>query len=240
MEQKKATGGQKAKSAMYLTGNPRFSWIRARFWPIVSTETVCNPETSSANRESVRMQRVDEITLDQVFEAVITAPVRSPAASLPRRLSALFQELQRRPPKTDPEDIAELIWAIWIHHSNEEAASAMTGAVEAMAAGAFDLALPILNRLVADYPDWPEAWNKRATVHFSEKRDNEALADIGRTLAIEPRHFGAMIGFAQICMRHRRFAEAKPAFETARRLHPYIPGLDTIIADLNQAERRKH
>ncbi len=116
----------------------------------------------------------------------------------------------------------------------------MTAAVEAMAAGAFDLAEPVLDTLAADYPDWAEVWNKRATVYYASRRDSEALSDIRRALTIEPRHFGAIIGFGQICMRQRRYSEAKAAFEIAQRIHPYIDGLASIIDDLSGSIQRKH
>jgi predicted Zn-dependent protease len=186
------------------------------------------------------MVQVDEPIFDAVFETVIQSPQRTPASWLPRRLNALFVELQRFPARSDPEDTTDLIWALWIRHSNEEAASSMNAAIEAMSAGAFDLARPLLDRLVSDYPDWSEAWNKRATIAYAEKRDSDALADMQRTLTIEPRHFGAMIGFAQICVRHRRFTEAKAAFEIACHIHPHINGLQAIIADLTASQHRMH
>jgi tetratricopeptide (TPR) repeat protein len=194
-------------------------------------------------RSIVRMlpvARVDDELFDEVFETVIQSPQRKPAAWLPRRLNALFIELQRIPTKGDPEEIADLIWALWIRHPNDQASSSMTAAIEAMSAGAFDLARPLLDRLVSAYPDWAEAWNKRATVFYSERDDAAALLDIQRTLIIEPRHFGAIIGFAQICVRHRRLSEAKAGFEIAYRLHPHIGGLQMIIDDLKTAQHRKH
>ncbi len=180
------------------------------------------------------------MVFDEVFETVVRSSTRAPAAWLPRRLTALFIELRRFPAKADPEELTDLIWALWIRHSNEEAAGLMVAAIEAMAAGAFDLATPILDRLVDDYPDWSEAWNKRATIAFAEKRDVDGLRDIQRALIIEPRHFGAMIGFAQICIRHRRFSEAKAAFEVARRIHPHLAGLTSIIDDLGASLQRRH
>jgi tetratricopeptide (TPR) repeat protein len=186
------------------------------------------------------MQRVDDALFDDVFETVVQSPSRKPAAWLPRRLTPLFIELQRKPPKTNPEELAELIWALWIHSTVETADNAMNAAIEAMAAGAFDLARPMLDELVKTYPDWSEAWNKRATVAFAEKRDADALIDIQRTLEIEPRHFGAMIGFAQICVRHQHLSEAKAGFEIAARIHPHIHGLTAIITDLSVSQHLKH
>jgi tetratricopeptide (TPR) repeat protein len=186
------------------------------------------------------VQRVDEAVFDKVFATVVQSPQRTPAPWLPRRLNALFRELIRNPTKSDPDEISDLIWAIWIDHSEQAAGIAMTAAIESMSHGAFDLASPILDRLVEDFPEWSEAWNKRATLAFTEKRDLDALLDIQRTLAIEPRHFGAMIGFGQICIRHHHLSEAKAAFETARAIHPHIAGLDAIIKDLSHSLERQH
>jgi tetratricopeptide (TPR) repeat protein len=134
----------------------------------------------------------------------------------------------------------ELIWAIWIDHKNEEASNRMIAAVEAIAAGARDLARPILDELVQKYPDWAEAWNKRATLSFIERRDAESIEDIARALELEPRHFGAILGFAQICLRHGRVEEAKAAFEVALMLNPHIAGLDDVVRDLAATKRMLH
>jgi hypothetical protein len=134
----------------------------------------------------------------------------------------------------------KLIWAIWIDHRDSEASHRMIAAVEAIAAGARDLAKPILDTLVADFPTWPEAWNKRATLAFIERRDVESIADIVRTLELEPRHFGAILGFAQICLRHGRVLEAKAAFEVALGLNPHIAGLPDVVKDLAVSMRTLH
>jgi predicted Zn-dependent protease len=183
---------------------------------------------------------VDESLFDDVFETVVQSPERSPALSLPRRLTALFIELKRNGSKIPPDEATDLIWALWIHHTDKDAAAGMNAAIEAMVAGSFDLAKPVLDQLVEQWPDWAEAWNKRATIAFAEKRDSDALIDIQRTLLLEPRHFGAIIGFGQICMRHRHFQEAKAAFEIANRIHPHISSLQGVIDDLYAAQGPKH
>ncbi len=175
------------------------------------------------------MSRIDNNTFEKAFTRIVEADQTGAPKG---RLAALFDDLRRSEPLRDPDETMELIWAIWIDHRDDRASHRMAAAVEAIAAGARDLAKPILDSLVEEHPGWAEAWNKRATLAFIEKRDNDSVADILRTLELEPRHFGAILGFAQICLRHDLVQEAKAAFEIALRLNPHIDGLRSVVDDL--------
>ncbi len=183
-------------------------------------------------KSSRRRPSPSETCIDGVLGVVLSLGQRAPALTAPRRLDALFRELAKGEPSRSPEDIEDLIWSVWISHPDPEAESGMVAAVEAMAAGALDLAKPLLERLTAAFPDWAEAWNKRATLAFIEKNDEEALAYIERTLTLEPRHFGAVAGFAQICLRHDRMREARAAFQIAQGINPHLDGLPEMIREL--------
>jgi predicted Zn-dependent protease len=185
------------------------------------------------------MRPSDSIDFDKAFELVISQRTRA-EQSRASRLDALFADLRRSTPLRDPNETMELIWAIWIDHKDRDASHRMIAAVEAISAGARDLARPMLDQLVEEFPDWAEAWNKRATLAFMEKRDVDSIGDIARTLELEPRHFGAILGFAQICLRHGRTQEAKAAFETALKLNPHISGLHEVVEDLAATRRTLH
>ena len=178
--------------------------------------------------------------IDEVFALVMSLPERRPAETLPRRLDGLFRELQQDRPNRPADDIEELIWATWIGHDDVSASTAMATAIEAMAADANDLAEPILDRLVEAHPDWAEAWNKRATLSFLAKRDKASLEDISRTLELEPRHFGAIAGFAQICLRRRRYVEARAVFQMALSVNPHLQGLHEVIGELGRVTGVMH
>jgi tetratricopeptide (TPR) repeat protein len=186
------------------------------------------------------VRRIDGVSFEKAFTLVVNTNTRHLTKGPTARLNALFDDLRRADPLRDPDETMELIWAIWIDHRDSQASHRMIAAVEAIAAGARDLAKPILDSLVEDHPEWAEAWNKRATLAFIEKRDSDSIADIARTLELEPRHFGAILGFAQICLRNGRVTEAKAAFEIAMQLNPHIDGLSSIVADLAASSRVLH
>ncbi len=186
------------------------------------------------------MRHINVDTFERTFALLVTCIPRATNIGRTARLNALFDDLRRSDPLCDPEETMELIWAIWIDHRDRRASHRMVAAVEAIAAGARDLAKPILDSLVDEHPEWAEAWNKRATLAFIEKRDNDSIADIARTLELEPRHFGAILGFAQICLRNGRIQEAKAAFEIAMQLNPHIDGLQSIVDDLANAQPVLH
>jgi tetratricopeptide (TPR) repeat protein len=164
------------------------------------------------------------LPIDAVFALLLGLRQREPSPKLPRRLINLFRELAEPHPGRSPEEIEDLIWALWISHEDPAAEEAMGKAVEAMAGGSLEPARTVLDGLLALHPDWPEAWNKR---------DADSLRDIEQTLRLEPRHFAAISGFGQICLRHGHLNEAKAAFQLALAINPRLQGLREIIDDLN-------
>lgn len=198
-----------------------------------------NPMSTRTRTARAARPQPSAATIDKVFALVLHLGERRPASTLPRRLIPLFRELALPEPERDPDDIEDLIWAHWIAHKDLHASSQMAAAIEAIGAGALDLARAMLDRLVESEPRWAEAWNKRATLAFIEKRDADALLDIEQTLMLEPRHFGAISGFGQICLRHQRFAEARAAFQVALRVNPHLLGLQEAIEEIGSTPMRE-
>ncbi|MCP8938885.1 tetratricopeptide repeat protein [Alsobacter sp. SYSU M60028] len=184
-----------------------------------------------------RRKPLDEAKVDAVLALVLELDGRAPAAPRPGRLEALLRELAERRPRKDPDEIEDMVWAHWISHRDRRACTDMAVALEAMGAGAFDLARPLLDALVRRRPDWAEAWHKRGILAFIQKRDADALGDIERTLLLEPRHFGAVSSFGQICLRHGRLTEARAAFQVALAINPHLEGLAEAVAELGQMRR---
>jgi hypothetical protein len=117
----------------------------------------------------------------------------------------------------------------------------MQRAIKALGSGDVTEAGRVLNALVQEWPAWSEAWNKRATLRFIEGRDVDSLDDIGQTLLLEPRHFGAVSGFAQICIRAGDLTAALTAFEHVLNINPNQEGARRAVEVLRrQAPQTLH
>jgi Flp pilus assembly protein TadD len=106
-------------------------------------------------------------------------------------------------------------------------------AAKAMEEDNFDLALRFLNDLVRLAPDFAEAWNKRATVLFLKGDYGNSIADIQRTLALEPRHFGAISGLGIILERLGDKQGAMRAFRRGLEINPNMPGAKDAVERLS-------
>lgn len=169
---------------------------------------------------------------DSTLKLVLALDERRPAASLPRRLDALFRRLAAAPGPREASEIEDLIWGLWMAHSDPQAEEELERATRAIAARSFKDAEPILDALVVAHPEYAEAWNKRATLRFLQNRDVESVADIGRTLELEPRHFGAVCGFGQIALRHGDRDAALFAFTAALRINPHLAAVRAAVDEL--------
>lgn len=170
--------------------------------------------------------------IQDTLKLVLSLAERKPARSLPRRLDVLFRRLAETRDGLEAQETEDLIWGLWMTHSKRDAEEQLERATRAIAAREFEAAEVLLDRLVHDHPEYAEAWNKRATMYFVQGRDTESLADIRRTLELEPRHFGALAGFGQICMRHGDRVAALFAFDAALAVNPHLASVRAMAAEL--------
>jgi tetratricopeptide (TPR) repeat protein len=159
-------------------------------------------------------------------------------------LAACFDALRAASAAGDAgerERAERAIWAIWCDHADPAAKARMVLGIRRLAEDRLPDGCRIFDRLVAETPDWAEAWNKRATVRFLLGRDAASVADIRRTLALEPRHFGALGGLAQIALRNGNPDAARAALEHLLRVNPGAPGVADLIDTIDRdAPRSVH
>ena len=160
---------------------------------------------------------------------------RKPAEIRAEQLDTLFAHLHQ--PGIPSEPVEAKIWALWGASDSPTAEVLLTQAQRAINGGAPAEALLILDRLIGAYPDFAEAWNKRATLYFMMKRYDQSLADIGKVLELEPRHFGALAGKGMILERQKKYSEARAAFEEALAVNPNLEDVKAALTALDRLEQ---
>jgi tetratricopeptide (TPR) repeat protein len=150
------------------------------------------------------------------------------------RLDGLFARLRSAADPIEARLVEEAIWRIWVISKDARANKLMARGIMAMDRGANARALAAFDEIVKILPGFAEGWNKRATVHYLMGSHQASLGDIERTLALEPRHFGALSGRGLVNLALGRDAEALKAFEAAIRIYPRLPGAKSHIKALRE------
>lgn len=156
------------------------------------------------------------------LKLIATTARRRPSPRLHRRLDALLRRLADAVSARWAESTQDEIWALWMSYPDRGAAKELERAVRAIVAGDYAAAERILDRLVAIHPAYAEAWHKRGTLHYMLQRDEASVRDFHRTLMLEPRHFGAILAFAELCESSGRRDDALFALDVALRLNPHL------------------
>lgn len=153
------------------------------------------------------------------------------------RLDDLFARLQATSSRAEAQFAQQRIWEIWLESDDGFANRLMRGGIEAMAGQQHGRALDYFDRLVEHAPDFAEAWNKRATLHYLLGDYRASVLDIERTLELEPRHFGALSGLGLIYDAIDEPAAALRSFEAAVAINPHLDGTRQRIEALRRQLR---
>jgi tetratricopeptide (TPR) repeat protein len=140
------------------------------------------------------------------------------------RLGPLFERLAAVADEAAAKPVEAEIWRIWGETVNADNAALYARGITAMSLGDSDTARAAFDLLVTREPEFAEAGNKRATLLYLLGDDEGSVADIRRTLLLEPRHFGALSGLALILVRQERPAQALRSLEAALAVHPFLAG----------------
>lgn len=157
-----------------------------------------------------------------------------PVAAEPKKpLDELFAELKRERKEHAAKRIADRIWAEWRDSGSASIDVMMQWAETATKAEQWGVALDFLDRVTVLAPEFAEGWNRRATVHFMMKNYAKSMADIDKTLRLEPRHFGALAGMAQILKDTGKKQLALNAYERVLQVYPMMRSAQAEVVTLS-------
>lgn len=166
------------------------------------------------------------VSLQMAFNA--QAQTRGPSEALPTgfdragALDKIYAELAVARDRPTARRITQRLFKVFMYAPDVEAANLMNQGMRAAFDADFASALTIFNGLTARNPDWPEAWNQRAYVHFRKRDWNPAIVDCEKTIELEPRHLGCLTGLARLHIRQtRRYAAGRSVLRRVLALHPH-------------------
>jgi len=155
------------------------------------------------------------------------------------RLEALFDTLKTSEISGVLQEAEVNIWAIWFESGRDEVDRLMERAGVAVQSGQLPQAEAMYSQVVKIAPEFSEGWNRRATVRYYRQDYEGSIEDIRQTLALEPRHFGAIWGLGMILGRDRDFSGAITAFERLLEIKPNSrdakPRIELLKQELNKS-----
>ena len=149
-------------------------------------------------------------------------------------LDTLFAALKIAPDEASAKAIEQRIWALWLESGSDTCALLMTRVKVATDAKDYDLALKLLNAIVGIKPDYVEALNRRATLHYLNHDFGRAIEDIREVLAREPRHFGALSGLGMMLQEIGDDKDALAAYRKALAIDPHLEHIPDVVKTLTE------
>jgi len=166
------------------------------------------------------------------FLALVALSVPAIARQGDERLDGLFEQLQAAHNPLEAKVLEEAIWQIWLESGSPTIDLLMSNASDAVAAGDYDKAKTMYDTIIKYDPNFAEGWNKRATLYFMMGDYQDSIADIEKTLTLEPRHFGALSGLGQILDRLNDPAGALKAYRRALAADPQMDAVRDRVKEL--------
>jgi tetratricopeptide (TPR) repeat protein len=124
-----------------------------------------------------------------------------------------------------------VMWAIWLRSGSDEIDTLMVEGVRLTESQQYTEAVEVFDRIIARVPKFAEGYNKRATAYYLMQEFEKSVADIHKTLELNPVHFGALSGMG-LC--YLGLDEPRQALEWFERAVAVNPNMDTIQSYIQQ------
>ena len=149
------------------------------------------------------------------------------------RLDILFLNVKDSQNELSSSIYITSIWRIWGETNNQSSQQLYDLGNQLLKQRKYEQSLVIFTDLINKEPDFAEGWNKRATLHFLMGNFNESIQDINKTLALEPRHFGALDGLGQIQFKLNNFYESIKTYEKLLTIVPHSSSAKKMLKLMN-------
>ena len=159
------------------------------------------------------------------------AQPRTPAER-DKALADLYAYLATADDEKQAATVAASIERLWVTPGSDTINLLMQRAMNAHNHKNTELALKLLDAVVALAPDYAEGWNRRAYIHYTQNDIERALGDLRRALALDPNHFKALDGLIHILKDIGRKKEALQAGRQLLDVNPYYEGAKQLVDEL--------
>lgn len=166
--------------------------------------------------------------------AVKSAEPEDTPAQRRRSLDDLYAHLASIDSADSAAPLVIAIERLWLYTGSDTIDVLMERVLKAIGEQRLDTATKLSDAIVELAPRYAEGWNRRALVAYLRSDYAEALSSLHRALALEPHHFKALDGIAQIM---RETGEKKAALDAYKKLldvHPYWSGADEAVEELRR------
>ncbi len=150
------------------------------------------------------------------------------------RIETLLAELAE-PGRADWERVEAEIIRTWARSGSPSMDLLLRRGNEAMENENLEQALEHLSALVDHAPEFAEGWNARATAYFLLGEYRLSIADIERTLMLNPNHFGALAGLGYM---FDQMGDPVMALEALRAAEALNPNRENVSRTIERIERQ--
>ena len=137
-----------------------------------------------------------------------------------KRLNYLIDKLAVAEEEKEINKITNQIWKIWHEIDDPKITRDFETGVQMMNLGYYKRSIDYFDKVILHKPNFAEAWNKRATAHFMMGNFDLSMQDIGQTLQLEPRHFGALDGMGLIFIHTNQHEKAIEIYDKMLEIFP--------------------
>ena len=138
------------------------------------------------------------------------------------RLDAVFARLRATSDAGEAKRLEQQILDEWNHSGDNNVDSIFILGNAALEKGELDMASRAFDEVIRRAPAFAEGYNKRANVSYLRGNYGAAMRDVGRTLEIENRHYGALLGLGMIFEAEKSEELAMRMYEHALAINPNV------------------
>lgn len=113
------------------------------------------------------------------------------------------------------------LWRFWFQQKGASGLELLERSQMLLETGQVLEAEALLTRMVADLPDFTEAWNRRAVLYYAQGQYRKSLDDCQQVISLAPYHFGALHGEGLCHAALGNYVEAIQAFRRALDVQPH-------------------
>ncbi len=167
-------------------------------------------------------------------DALAAQPMPSTPLERAKLLANLYAYLATAESEQQSRSIAVAIERLWLFADSDTIGVLMDRSARAVADKKLDLATRLLDAVVDLAPDYAEGWNRRAYVHYLNGDIERMVGDLRRCLALEPNHYRALDGLAQVLRETGQKKAALKAYERLIEIHPTAAGAQEAVKELSR------